>query len=77
MASFCDAQARTEVQDPSKLEWSALTSPTAGPSNLDGHHLGRGRRPFHKLGSTVYGLISSRHFFLDLSWKQFSSPSEK
>jgi hypothetical protein len=23
MASFCDAQARAEVQDPSKLEWSA------------------------------------------------------
>jgi hypothetical protein len=22
MASFCDAQARAEVQDPSKLEWS-------------------------------------------------------
>jgi hypothetical protein len=58
MASFCDAQARAEVQDPSKLEWSARL-PYGRPVDLAGHHLGRGRASIHNLGSTVYGLISS------------------
>ena len=62
---FCDAQ-RAEVQDPSKLEWSARL-PYGRPVALDGHHLGRGRASIHKPGSTVYGLIHARHLSLDLS----------
>jgi hypothetical protein len=75
MASFCDAQARAPVQDPSKLEMER-PPPLRPPVDLGGT-IWKGRASIHKPRSTVYGLIHARHLPLDLSRKQFSSPSEK
>jgi hypothetical protein len=49
MASFCDAQARAEVQDPSKLEWS-VRLPYGRPVDLDSHPSGE-REGVHSTNS--------------------------